>query len=112
MRQATDGVKPLAIAEKAGGPYIELTKASVTDRSYPLSRAVYIYYTIDNAKTEIMPTHGAQRVQEFLKYILSKQGQEDVVREGSYLPLTPAVAADQIRKIDSREEPPEHSVLD
>lgn len=112
LGQATAGVKPLAIAGTADGPYVDLTKASVTDRSYPLSRAVYIYYTIDNVKAEITPTHGDPRVQEFLRYILSKQGQEDVIREGSYLPLTPAVVAEQIRKINSREEPPEHSVLD
>src|ERR1019366_7689713 len=112
LGQATAGVKPLAIAEKADGPYVELSNTSVADRSYPLSRAVYIYYTIDNVKAEITPTHGDPRVQEFLRYILSKQGQEDVIREGSYLPLTPSVVADQIRKINSREEPPEHSVLD
>ena len=112
LGQATGGVKLLAIARLDGGPYVELSRSNVADRSYPLSRAVYIYYTIDNVKAEITPTHGDPRVQEFLRYILSKQGQEDVGREGSYLPLTPAVVAEQFKKINSREEPPEHSVLD
>jgi phosphate transport system substrate-binding protein len=112
LGNATPGVKPLAIAEKADGPYVDLNAANVTDRSYPLSRAVYIYYAIDDVKGQIAPTHGDPRVQEFLRYILSKQGQEDVVREGSYLPLTATVVAEQVKKINSREEPPEHSVLD
>lgn len=108
----TSGVKPLAMAESAAGPYVELTRASVADRTYPLSRSVYVYYAIDNPKAQITETHGDPRVKEFLSYILSKQGQEDVAREGSYLPLTPAVVAAQVEKMNSKEEPPEHAVLE
>ena len=112
LGQGTPGVKPLALAETADGPYVELNAANVTNRSYPLSRAVYIYYTIDNPKAELMETRGDPRVKEFLRYILSKEGQQDVVREGSYLPLTPSVVAAQLKKMNSKEVPPEHSVLD
>jgi phosphate transport system substrate-binding protein len=112
LGQGTAGVKPLAIAETAAGPYVELTKATVQDRSYPLTRAVYIYYAIDNPKAEITETHGDPRVKEFLRYILSKQGQAAVAQEGSYVPLTAAVVAGQLKKMDAKEEPPEHSVLD
>ena len=35
--------------------FVELTRKSVSDRSYPLSRPVTIYYTIDNEKTEKAP---------------------------------------------------------
>jgi len=37
-------------------------------------------------------------VKEFLRYILSKEGQADVAQEGSYLPLSAAVIAEQRQK--------------
>ena len=40
------------------------------------------------------------KVREFLRYILSRQGQEDVARAGDYLPLTPGVVQAQRRKLD------------
>jgi ABC-type phosphate transport system substrate-binding protein len=40
------------------------------------------------------------RIREFLRYVLSRQGQEDVVREGDHLPLTPALAQEQLKKFD------------
>ncbi|MDB6114332.1 MAG: Phosphate transport system substrate-binding protein, partial [Lacunisphaera sp.] len=82
------GVKALALAETKAGPYVTLSRASVADRSYPLHRPVYICYTMDNLNTELSPTLGDPRVKEFLRYILSKQGQAEVAKEGSYLPLT------------------------
>ena len=35
------------------------------------------------------------KVKEFLRYILSRQGQQDVAQEGGYLPLTPERAGEQ-----------------
>ena len=43
--------------------------------------------------------------------MLSKQGQAEVVREGSYLPLTAAAAAEQMKKLDSGVTPPELRVI-
>ena len=108
----TPGVKALALAETPAGPFVALTPATVADRSYPLHRPVYIYYTIDNEKSELSPTRGDPRVKEFLRYILSRQGQQDVEREGSYVPLTPAAAQQQLDKINSKESPPEHAILE
>jgi phosphate transport system substrate-binding protein len=107
----TTGVKAVALAETDTGPFVELSRVTVADRSYPLHRPVYLYYTIDNPKTEITDTRGDPRVKEFQRYILSKEGQEDVVREGSYLPLTPAAIEAQLQKLSSKEDPPEHTVL-
>jgi phosphate transport system substrate-binding protein len=41
-------------------------------------------------------------VLEFLKYVLSRQGQEDVLREGNYLPLTPKLASAELKRIPAR----------
>lgn len=112
LGQAVPGVKALALATHEEGPYVELTASTVQDRSYPLARSVYVYYTIDDPDGEISATHGDPRVKEFLRYVLSREGQDDVRRDGTYLPLTAAVVAEQLRKIDSTEMPPERSVLD
>jgi phosphate transport system substrate-binding protein len=39
-------------------------------------------------------------VKEFLRYLLSREGQEVVVRDGRYLPLSPAAAEREMRKLD------------
>jgi phosphate transport system substrate-binding protein len=111
LSYGTDAVKPLAIAEHKGGPYVPLTRATVTDRTYPLARPVFIDYTIDNEQAEFTSPRGDPRVKEFLRYILSKEGQAEVVREGTYLPLPAKVAAEQIAKLDSTAQPPERELL-
>src|SRR5438067_12441464 len=88
------GVKALPLAEAAAGPYVKLTRETVADRSYPLSRPVYAVFNIDNEKSELAGVD--PKLREFLRYVLSKQGQADVAHEGGYLPLTAAAAAEQI----------------
>jgi phosphate transport system substrate-binding protein len=107
----TAGVKPLAVAPTSAGPFVELTRKSVSDRSYPLSRPIYIYYTIDNEKTEIADPRVPPKVREFLRYILSRQGQQMVARQGDYLALPPDVAKQQLKKLDSQEVPAERKLL-
>jgi phosphate transport system substrate-binding protein len=112
LAYATAGVKALPLGETKAGPFVALNRASVADRSYPLHRPVYIYYTIDNEKSELSPTRGDPRVKEFLRYILSRQGQADVAQDGSYLPLPAAVIRAQLEKIDATATPPEREVLE
>jgi len=104
-------VKPLAVAETSAGPFVQLTRSSVMDRSYPLSRPVYIVYTIDNEKSEIADPRVDPKVREFLRYILSRQGQQDVVGDGAYLPLPLATVKEQLKKIASQSTPPELELL-
>jgi ABC-type nitrate/sulfonate/bicarbonate transport system substrate-binding protein/ABC-type phosphate transport system substrate-binding protein len=111
LPSGSTGVKAVALAESAAGPFVSPTRASVTDRSYPLSRPVYIDYTIDNEKSELATPRVDPKVQEFLRYILSRQGQQDVEREGSYAPLPAAVVREQLRKLNSEELPPEKALL-
>jgi phosphate transport system substrate-binding protein len=98
LAYATAQVKSLALAGKPGGAFVMPTHASVADRSYPLYRSAYIYFapdtpTGDRAKTD-------PKVREFLRYILSREGQQDVAREGDYLPLTAGTAREQLGKLD------------
>jgi phosphate transport system substrate-binding protein len=40
------------------------------------------------------------KVKEFLRYILSREGQEQVMRDGKYLPLTAEAVREQLKKLD------------
>lgn len=109
---ANPGVKMLALGETQAGPHVALDRASVQARTYPLHRPVYVYYTLDDANNELLPTLGDPRVKEFIRYILSQQGQQDVAGEGSYLALPAAVAQAQLQKLNSTEVPPEHRFME
>ena len=87
-------VKPLALAAKDGGPYVELTPDNVANRTYPLIRDAYIYLNRAPGR-DLDP-----KVKEFMRYVLSREGQEDVVRNGMYNPLTADADAEQLKKLD------------
>jgi phosphate transport system substrate-binding protein len=38
-------------------------------------------------------------VKEFLRFVLSQEGQAEVQRDGKYLPLTAAMSAEQMAKL-------------
>ena len=41
------------------------------------------------------------KVKEFLRYILSREGQDAVQQDGKYLPLTAEAAREQVRKLEA-----------
>jgi phosphate transport system substrate-binding protein len=87
-------VKPIAIASADSGPFYEVTKDNLIQRKYPLTRAASIY---------VNRTPGQKldpKVQEFLRYILSEEGQQEVVREGDFLPLSEEIIRKQLSKMD------------
>lgn len=86
-------VKPLALSAGEGKPYIEPTQETMYRRTYPLSNAVYIYINRPPG-SPISP-----RVKEFLTYILSRQGQRDVVSDGMFIPLNPEIDREQLEKL-------------
>jgi phosphate transport system substrate-binding protein len=85
IAQLTPFVKAIALSEKDNGPYVPLTRDTVADRTYPLTRSIYIYVNRAPGK----PLDPA--VNEFLHYILSRQGQQQVARQQVYFHLTPDV---------------------
>ena len=70
------------------------SKETFRDRTYPLVRNIYIYV---NRKpgTPLDP-----KLKEFLRYMLSRDGQEVVEKNGSYLPLTAAIVNEQLKRLD------------
>jgi len=87
-------VKLVAIAKEDGGPFIEATPENVANRSYPLTRSVWLYVN-HGATTKMDP-----KVAEFVRYVLSREGQALVRREGDYFPLTANVAREELSKLD------------
>ena len=87
-------IKALAIAPRNGGPYVELTVESVQNRSYPL---ISQEYWLVNRKPG-QPVD--PKVKEFLRYVLSQEGQEAVARDGKFLPLKAEVAREQLKKLE------------
>ncbi|MFO0914696.1 MAG: PstS family phosphate ABC transporter substrate-binding protein [Pirellulales bacterium] len=81
---------PLAAAE--GEDFVEATPDNAYSGDYPLSRFLLIYV---NAKpgTELDPLR-----REFVRYIYSKEGQQDVINDG-YFPVTADMAQEILNKI-------------
>lgn len=88
----TSGVKPLKLATKKGGQYFGTDPAHVYSGNYPLARYLYVY--VNKAPNKPLDP----LVREFLKFALSKQGQETVVKDG-YLPIPAKVAQEELAKI-------------
>lgn len=86
-------VKTLALAANDGGPYVPITPDTVRDRTYPLTRDAYFYLKREPGKP-LEP-----KAVEFMRYILSREGQEDVARHGIYNPLTRQALQEQLAKL-------------
>ena len=88
----TSGVKALAIAESDDAVPVEASAANVTGGSYPLSRYLYIYVN-KKPNTPLPPLE-----LEFLKLVLSAEGQEIVSKDG-YIPVTGRIADRELKKL-------------
>ncbi len=88
------GTKRIAIAAAEGGTAYEGTFEEVAAAEYPLTRFVYLY--VDRPPgTPLEP-----RIGEFLRYVLSLEGQRGVEQEGLFLPLPARLVAQELRKLD------------
>lgn len=94
IRYAGPGVKALSIGMTSAGPFIPVTKQTLIDRTYPLSRVIPA--VIDRAPG--MPVD--PKIKEFLRYLLSREGQQVVLQDGRYLPLSASAAQKEERKLD------------
>lgn len=87
----TSGVRAVPLAKK-GNSYKKAVIENVLNGSYPLARFLYVYIN----KKPGQPLDPL--VREFVKYILSKEGQEVVVKDG-YVPLPVSVIEEELKKI-------------
>jgi phosphate transport system substrate-binding protein len=88
----TPSVRAVPLSSGEGRPFVEPTPENTLSGSYPLARFLYIY--LNKAPGQPIEPLTA----EFLKMILSKQGQQIVVKDG-YIPLPSRVAGRERAKI-------------
>ena len=88
MGYTTSGVRMVPLAKKEGQAFVEATPENAINGSYPLTRYLYIYIN----KKPNQPL--APLENEFMKMVLSKVGQQVVIKDG-YIPL-PAKVVDKV----------------
>ncbi len=88
----TADVRAVALAKDAKSAPVEAVPDNAYTGNYPLSRILYVYVNYKPG-TELDPLRA-----EFLRYVLSRKGQEDVVKDG-YFPLTAKLATDGLKQV-------------
>jgi len=88
----TSGVKAIALAEEDGAEGIAANAENVVNGDYPLARYLYVYVN-KKPGSPVPPLE-----QEFLKLVLSREGQEIVEKDG-YIPVSAHIASRELRKL-------------
>jgi phosphate transport system substrate-binding protein len=88
----TSSVRAVPLTSEPGKPFVEATPDNAINGSYPLARFLYVYVNKEPGK-ELDPITA-----QFLAMVLSRQGQEVVVKDG-YIPVPAAVAERELAKI-------------
>ena len=88
------GVKAVAIAANEGGPYVAMSADTVANRSYPLVRDAYVY--VNRVPGKPMDP----RAREFLRFVLSREGQQIIANTDMYYPLTAAALREQLKRLE------------
>jgi len=87
-------LKVLAVSPRGGGPAVALTPDNVANRRYPLIRDAFFYVN--------KPPGGKldPRAREFMRFVLSREGQEIIAKVGYYYPLKADYLKEQLKKLD------------
>ena len=88
----TSSVRAVPIAKSSGNEFFEATPENSVSGNYPLARFLYVYVNKEPNK----PLPPLER--EFVKLILSKTGQEVVLKDG-YIPLPGRVVQGTMRNL-------------
>jgi len=89
----TPGVKMLAVVSTAGGAVVAPTRENVASLRYPLCRFTYIYVNRAPGKAT------DPNVQEFLRIVLSRQGQDLIAQRSGLLPLPARIVREELTKL-------------
>ncbi|MCQ8104037.1 phosphate ABC transporter substrate-binding protein PstS family protein [Methylomonas sp. SURF-2] len=90
---STSGVRAIPLSTKEGAPFVEPTPENATSGAYPLSRFLYVY--VNKKPNEAL----APLEKEFIKMVLSKTGQQVVVKDG-YIPMPAKVVEKALTLIE------------
>ncbi|MCW5548644.1 MAG: hypothetical protein KIT44_06740 [Opitutaceae bacterium] len=87
-------LKVIELAWTSAGPYYAYTIENLRERLYPLFDEIYAY--ADTQDIAVLDP----KVREYLRFIVSREGQECIQRDGKYLPLTAEVSRAQLKKLE------------
>ena len=87
-------LKELAIAPYEGRAAVPRTLETIHNRTYPLYGQYFFY--VNRAPGKAVDP----KAEEFIRFVLSQEGQECVQREGRYIPLTADLVREQLKKIE------------
>jgi phosphate transport system substrate-binding protein len=90
---ATPGVRAVPLSKTQGGDCVEANAENAYSGKYPIARFLYIYVNKPTGK------HLEPMTREFLKMVLAKEGQEEVLKDG-YFPLPTPVLDEDVKKVD------------
>ena len=88
----TSSIKALPLAKKKGEPMVEATAANAVKGDYPLARFLYVY--VNKAPNKPLPPLEL----EFIKMVLSKTGQQVVIKDG-YIPMPAKIVEKELEKL-------------
>lgn len=86
-------LKTLKVAASSAAPCVALDARTAETRAYPLARS------IDAALDRKPDTPIKPQAKEFLRFILSRQGQNIIARNGAYLPLSASTLRHQLWRL-------------
>jgi len=89
---ATADVRALSLAKDAKSEPVSANLEHCYNGTYPMARFLYVYIN-HKPSTDLDPLR-----REFVRYMLSRSGQEVVVKDG-YYPLTPRIVEDTLKKL-------------
>jgi phosphate transport system substrate-binding protein len=93
IRYAGREVRPLALGVSPEGPFYQATERTLIEGLYPLARTL-------PAVVDVPPGGRLDpKVREFLRYLLSRDGQRAVNEDGRYLPLAATLLRTQLRRL-------------
>jgi phosphate transport system substrate-binding protein len=87
-------VRVLPLAAKAGGPYVTPSPRTFFDGSYPMHNGAYLY--LNRVPGKPLST----RDKEFVRFVLSREGQQIVADSRIFIPLSPVQAEAELKKLD------------
>ena len=86
-------VKILDLAKTDAGPWVHYSMDTLQNHTYPLWGGQSFWFDVKPGQP-VDP-----KIREFVRFILSKQGQELLEKDGKYLPLDAATAQEGLKKI-------------
>jgi len=86
-------VKILDLGASNAGPFVKYSMESLQDHSYPLWGGQSFWFDIAPGG------HVDPKIREFTRFVLSKQGQGLLMKDGKYLPLNPATVQEDLAKL-------------